>query len=184
MVELAVDGLRFAEDRIRALSKLVGAFEAIGFMRKAAWFKRELVGVVVEQIGKFRGSIPLHGRQELVNLIGEVCRSFRVPIDELAHQPVVIDYRPGGIEQAQSGWKELQLGVLMDAIIVCNQLEENLSELKFRLKLNGFLDHHETHDLEIKYDDRRINWLFKSLSHPSLNYWGPRQIILTLELVP
>lgn len=184
MVELAVDGLRFAEDRIRALSKLVGAFEAIGFMRKAAWFKRELVGVVVEQIGKFRGSIPLHGRQELVNLIGEVCRSFRVPIDELANQPVVIDYRPGGIEQAQSGWKELQLGVLMDAIIVCNQLEENLSELKFRLKLNGFLDHHETHDLEIKYDDRRINWLFKSLSHPSLNYWGPRQIILTLELVP
>jgi len=184
MVELAVDGLQFAEDRIRALSKLVGAFEAIGFMRKAAWFKRELVGVVVEQIGKFRGSIPLHGRQELVNLIGEVCRSFRVPIDELAHQPVVIDYRPGGIEQAQSGWKELQLGVLMDAIIVCNQLEENLSELKFRLKLNGFLDHHGAHDLEIKDDDRRISWLFRSLSHPSLNYWGPRQIILTLELVP
>ncbi|KAA1084064.1 hypothetical protein PGT21_016244 [Puccinia graminis f. sp. tritici] len=184
MVELAVDGLRFAEDRIRALSKLVGVFERIGFMRKAAWFKRKLVGVVVEQIGKFRGSIPLQGRQELVKLIEEVCKSFRVPIGELSHQPVVIDFRLGRIDQAQAGWKELQLGVLMDAVIACGQLDENLSELKFRLKLNEFLDHHGSHDLEIKDDDRRINWLFKTLAHPSLKYWGPRQIVLTLELVP
>ncbi|WAR58074.1 hypothetical protein PtB15_5B306 [Puccinia triticina] len=184
LVELAVDGLRYAEDRIRALSKLVGVFETIGFMRKATWFKRELVGVVVEQIGKFRGSIPLPGRQELVKLVEEVCRSFRVPIDKLGHQPVVIDHRIGGIDQAQAGWKELQLGILMDAVIACSQLDENFSELKFRLKLNEFLDHQGLHDLEIKDDDRRINWLFKSLSHPSLDYWGPREIILTLELVP
>ncbi|PLW08658.1 hypothetical protein PCANC_25034 [Puccinia coronata f. sp. avenae] len=185
MVELAVDGLRFSEDRIRALGKLVGVFEAIGFTRKAAWFKRELVGVVVEQIGKFRGSVPLHGRQELVKLMEEVCSSFRVPIDELDQHPVVMDYyRSGGIQQALPGWKELQLGALMDAVITSHHLEEHVTELKFRLKLNEFLDHRGPHDLEIKDDDRRINWLFKSLAKPSLKYWGPRQIILTLELVP
>ncbi|KAH9458183.1 hypothetical protein MJO28_005250 [Puccinia striiformis f. sp. tritici] len=189
MVELAVDGLRFGEDRIKALSKLVGLFERIGFRRKSAWFKRELVGVIVEQIAQFRASLPPDGKHELVKLIEEVCSTFRVPIDQHRHhQPILIDNRLKGSDQ-QGAWKELQIGVLMDAVITSYHLEDQSSELMFRLILNQTLEHHQqqqnSFELEIKDDDRRINSLFKSLSHnPKLHYWGPREIILTLEVIP
>lgn len=184
MVELAVDGLRFVEDRIRALSKLIGAFESIGFSRKAAWFKRELVGVVIEQIAKFGGSIPQMGQEELIKLMWEVCSSLKISMDSSTREPIVINHRPDVIIPVIPGWRDLQLGVLTDAVIACHELKESVSELNFRFKMNELLYSHQPHRLDIIVD-RRINALLKSLSHhPRLNYWGPKDIILTIELIP
>ncbi|MBW0472828.1 hypothetical protein O181_012543 [Austropuccinia psidii MF-1] len=187
MAESAVASLPIIEDRIKALSKLAGVFEQIGFNRKAAWFKRELIAVVVEQVNRYQASIPSEGRQHLVKLIEQICQTFRLSVDEGIDGPLIIDDSIDQSNHLAPGWRDLQLGVLEDAVMMCDYLMEDLAEFKFCLKLNQLVDQSDLPGLEIdqrlKFDNRRITLLLKTFDRHSLTYWGPRNLVMAIELM-
>ncbi|KAI8455610.1 transport protein Trs120 or TRAPPC9 TRAPP II complex subunit-domain-containing protein [Phakopsora pachyrhizi] len=170
------------EDRVQALSRLIETFENVKSGRKSTWFKRELIALVTEQIYKMNSlAISSNRHIQLVKLMDQVCDSFKIDFENSSD--LIIEG-----PQRTNGWRDLQLGVLSDAVIMSVVLNDRLSELRYRLKLNELVEAQELEGVQVderlKLETKKIPDLLRSLNGVGLNHWGPRNLVLAIELVP
>lgn len=171
--------------RIRILRQLAVSHLRIGYRRKAAWFQRELAAVITANVNPSTSS-DLSG---LVKVLEDVCHVFRVRLSTPPTEPIVVtEEELSGDPQAADGWPDLQLGVIQDGMVLSERIGDQLALLRFSLKSAELIQ--DDLEGERKRMDHslglieQIPRLLKAV-HGRLpwSYWGPRKIVMAVELV-
>ncbi|KAH9809705.1 TRAPP II complex, partial [Melampsora americana] len=119
-----------ASDRIRSLTQLINWYEQIDFQRKSAWMKRELIGVMLQNLSHHQ----LHQQAEnLTRLMNEIFKVYKVRLDDDRTKDNSIE------EVEETGWLDIKIGLIKDGIILSEMISDRLNLLKLNLTLSKLL---------------------------------------------
>ncbi|EGG08601.1 uncharacterized protein MELLADRAFT_84757 [Melampsora larici-populina 98AG31] len=117
-------------DRIRSLTQLIYWYDQIDYQRKAAWMKRELIGVMLQNLNHHQ----LHQQaKNLTRLMNEIFKVYKVQIDTDLTEGTSIE------EVEESGWLDIKIGLIKDGIILAEMISDEFGLLKLNLKLSKLL---------------------------------------------